>query len=245
MWLTCQVTGFLSIGQAPFERSDHFHILLYSIAPIFSSITSHHYSSCTSNATLISFSACNCYCNLKLLVQVPSTRLCKACFFLSKLACNSALPLTSLSILCCKMPVASSNLWITSSSSYMFELSKLHKCTTEPFELPTCSTNLSELSTCSTELFDLPTCSIELFGLFTYSIELFEHSTCLTDLTEQSRLPTELFEFLMHLTELSGLPTKLSEFSMHLTGLSKCITNLFGCLVDLSALLNVLSSYPR
>jgi len=122
------LTEFLSIGRLPFERLDHTHVLLCSIS---SSISSCHFSSCTSSAALISFSTCNCSCKLETFSSNSKRRFCKACFLLSKLACKIKLSLTSFSILCCKSLFAISNLWIRSSSSSNHELLNLFTCSTE------------------------------------------------------------------------------------------------------------------
>jgi len=122
------LTEFLSIGRFPFERSYHTHVLLCSIS---SSISSSHFSSCTSSATLRSFSTCNCSYKLETSSSNSKCRFCKAYFLLSTLSCRIKLSLTSFSILCCKSPFAISNLWIRSFSSSNFELLKLFTCSTE------------------------------------------------------------------------------------------------------------------
>ena len=111
------LTEFLSIGRFPFERSYHTLVLLCSISLISSSISSRHFSSCTSSAVLRSFSICNCSCKLETSSSNSKHHFCKTCFFHSKLACRIKLSLTSFSILYCKSPFAISNLWIRSSSS--------------------------------------------------------------------------------------------------------------------------------
>ena len=90
---------FLSIGRLPFERSDHTHVLLCSIS---ASISSRHFSSCTSSAALRSFSTCNCSCKLETFCSSFKRHFCKVRFLLSTLACRIELSLNSFSILCCK-----------------------------------------------------------------------------------------------------------------------------------------------
>jgi len=70
----------LSIGQAPFERSSHCHLLLHSTTSISSSIWRHHFSSFTSNATLISFLAHKCS-YLETSCSSPSAAYAKPIFF--------------------------------------------------------------------------------------------------------------------------------------------------------------------
>jgi len=87
------LSGFLSIGQALFKRLNNSHVVF---TPNSSFISSHHFSSCTSNATLKSFLAHNCSCKLNTSCSIIRHCICKICFLFSKLAYNSTLPQTSL-----------------------------------------------------------------------------------------------------------------------------------------------------
>ena len=93
--------GFMSISRAPFERSNSSHSQFTLVS---STITSCHFSSCTSSITPRSISVFNYSWNLETSCSSSKRRLCKVCFLLFKLSCRIALPLTSFSNLCCKSP---------------------------------------------------------------------------------------------------------------------------------------------
>lgn len=176
LWLSCYLSGSHQEIKLLFVD---WTTLTHSIAPIFSSIASRHFSSCTSIPTLRSFSAYNCSWNIE--TSCSSSKCCfyKAYFLLSKLTCRITLPLASFLIYSFKSPFAISNLWITSSFLHMSMLSELYRC-------------IIELSnTCSSDLFDPSKCSTELTRLLT---KLYEMFTCSVEISELSEFPINLSE---------------------------------------------------